>query len=131
MQRLKGSNKTRQPLVRCEDPDFDEYDALTTLAQETPKGQPLFPMTRIGFYFVMQRAGKKAGIAQTLAHPHILRHSIAHHLIDQTGVPVLQTYLGHACGASTLIYTKLDDAQACAAVAGVMGWNTPAQAVSL
>lgn len=67
-----------------------------------PPHEPL----KTGAVEIMLRAvGKDAGIK---AHPHMLRHSFASHMIEQ-GVPVnyVQSMLGHRCMSSTQVYIHI------------------------
>jgi integrase/recombinase XerC len=42
-------------------------------------------------------------------HPHVLRHSMASHVLQSSGdLRAVQELLGHASIASTQIYTRLD-----------------------
>jgi integrase len=113
-QRLKGSNKTTQPLLK------GERDALLALAAST-KGR-LFPMSRVTFWRKMQRYGHEAGIAQHAAHPHVLRHTAGRlGYLGGMGIPELQRYLGHVSGSNTLVYLEASESEACVAFAAAIG----------
>jgi hypothetical protein len=45
-----------------------------------------------------------------------LKHTILSELIGKAGIPATQRWAGHKSGSSTLIYTKVDDETAAAAV---------------
>ncbi len=66
---------------------------------------------RIGARSVQQRvaaAALRAGLPQHV-HPHMLRHSMASHVLQSSGdLRAVQELLGHASIAATQIYTKLD-----------------------
>lgn len=66
-------------------------------------------MLRGGLWNIMQRWGKRAGIAKSRLHPHVLRHSFATHL-QRRGMDLrtLQELLGHASIATTEKYAHLD-----------------------
>jgi integrase len=120
VRRLKGSNKTTQPLVSHSDPLLDEKAALTALASAKRKSERLFPITRQAFGQKMHQYGKAAGLPIHLCHPHVLKHTIAMHAIRAAGIEHVRQYLGHVSMQSTGEYLKVSDAEASAAVQSVL-----------
>jgi len=69
----------------------------------TRKGKP---MTARMIQYMVQKYGREAGII-THVHPHLIRHSIASHLIDEgANVEAVRQTLGHEDLATTSIYLK-------------------------
>lgn len=121
VQRLKGSMRTTQPLVRSSDPLYDE-SPLIALAQTLPSGGRLFPFSRVTFWRAVQRAGRAAGLPAHLCHPHAAKHTCAK-LAIAGGIRIdeLKQYLGHVSLASTGAYLASDDQSASLAFAAAMG----------
>lgn len=115
--RLKGSDTTVQPLIVDREPLLNEREALETLAGSTAKASPIFPFSRIHYFRLFRKYAKRAGLPEHKWHPHCLKHSIARHHIRSMGIENMQRYLGHKSMASTGVYLKATDEQACAAMA--------------
>lgn len=117
VQRLKGSLKTTQPLVRSADPELNEAEHLMVLADLAGPTGRLFSMTRDGFYKLMKRAGERAGIPSHKCHPHALKHGCAMATIG-AGIENCRQYLGHRSISSTGEYLRVHDDEAAKAVSG-------------
>lgn len=77
------------------------------LTSRQSREKPLSPST------INQRFKKyasKAGIPKDLRHVHVLRHSIAVHLLNANwGAEDVQDWLGHKCISSTMVYAKVSN----------------------
>lgn len=122
LNRLKGSNATVQPLVYHPDSLLDEKTRMMTYAQTVKPGQKLFPLTRFKVDKLMKRYGAKAGIPRPLCHAHVLKHSLAKHMLKRgADLPTIQQYLGHKSLSSTGEYLKSNDIEASANLSRIMG----------
>jgi integrase len=117
IERKKKSLPTVQPLVEDENPLLSEKAPLIEYVRGMHGNQRIFKVGRKQFWRLMQRYCWQAGIIPHLSHPHILKHTCAMQIIDSAPIHVVQKYLGHKSGASTLAYLKISDADASAAVA--------------
>lgn len=64
-------------------------------------------LTRQGAWYVLKSRARKVGLGQKF-HPHVLRHSMATHMVEAgADLRVVQEILGHASVSTTEIYTKV------------------------
>src|SRR5262249_27730176 len=132
IQRLKGSLRTTQPLYAHRgQPLLDEVAAVRSWLKVRPSdGSDFLFMSQKGgrldrtqFFRVFQAVADAAGLPPEKRHPHVLKHSLASHLIaGNVNLALVKQALGHRSISSTMIYVGTTDGQAAEAVqAALMG----------
>lgn len=118
--RLKHSEKCSQPYQYYPDPVLDESAKLTLLSSQVDDRDLIFPMSRFGFNDFFKKAVIHAGLNPLLAHPHVLKHSLAMAIIG-TGIKETQTRLGHKNLSSTGFYLDLSEEEAAKRINAYLG----------
>jgi integrase/recombinase XerD len=73
-------------------------------------------MHRSQFFAIFRGCAVAAGVPQAKWHPHVLKHSLATHLIStNVNLAVVKQALGHKSIGSTMVYVSVSDGQAGAA----------------
>lgn len=121
VERLKGSLKTIQPLISSAHPLLNEREPLIEYAANAPYFQPLFKMSAVQVWRLMQRYGEQAGLPTHLRHPHVLKHSCCAHLIETQPISVVREWVGHKSIASTGFYLRMSADEVARRVQGVLG----------
>jgi integrase len=109
LHRIKGSLSGEHPLQP------DEARALKAWLKEKGEGSPVLfpsrrnlPISRQMLDVLMKRYGAEAGVPKEKRHFHVLKHSIATHLLDaDADLRFLQDWLGHANIQNTVVYASL------------------------
>jgi integrase/recombinase XerD len=125
--RLKGSLESTQTLLKVKGNSlFDEKAALKAwLAVRQPdadnfvfNSQKSTQLNRITVYKLFKAIAKKAGLGETLQHPHVLKHTAAMLMVQQgANAFLIRQHLGHRSFDSTLAYVNPSDSEASAAAA--------------
>jgi integrase/recombinase XerD len=120
--RLKGSLDSVQNFMKVKgNPLFDEEKAFRTwLAERKPdadnfvfNSQKSTQLNRVTVFKLFRLICKKAGLPESLAHPHVLKHTAAMLLVKQnTNAFLIRQHLGHRSFESTLQYVNASDKQA-------------------
>ena len=93
----------------------DEVKAVKVWLRQRRDGNPyLFPsqrktpISRRTLDYIMKRYGKRADIPPDKRHFHVLKHSIATHLLEAgADIRFVQDWLGHKQISSTIIYAQI------------------------
>ncbi len=109
LHRLKGSLSGQHPL------QADEARALKAWLKSRDTNSPILfpsrrglPISRQMLDVLMKGYGEEAAIPKGKRHFHVLKHSIATHLLDAGAeLRFLQDWLGHSNIQNTVIYTAL------------------------
>lgn len=120
--RLKGSRRTVQPIVRHPgQPLLDEQKALAKWrkVRNGDGSNALFTsrkgghLTREQVYRIFRQHAEAAGLGPEKCFVHVLKHSLASHLIAAgDNLCNVQVSLGHASLSSTQAYVHVSDQQA-------------------
>ena len=110
----KGSKERLIPVGKPALRAIEEYAAQGRAKLARKPGVPyLFvnqrgaKLSRVGFWKILSRYGRAAGIATPLT-PHLVRHSFATHLLERgADLRSIQMMLGHSDIATTQIYTQV------------------------
>ena len=126
IRRLKGSLHTVQPLYQHRgQPLLDEAAAVRAwLRKRVDDGSDyLFTsqkggkLSRIQFFRNFQRIAEDAGLTVEKRHPHVLKHSLASHLVaGNANLALIRQALGHRSINSTMAYIGTSDDQAAEAL---------------
>jgi len=126
IRRLKGSLHTVQPLYQHRgQPLLDEAAAVRAwLRKRVADGSDyLFTsqkggkLSRIQFFRNFQKIAEETGLSPEKRHPHVLKHSLASHLVmGNANLALIRQALGHRSINSTLAYIGTSDAQAAEAL---------------
>lgn len=112
----KGSKERVVPVSKEVIGDVLEYVEYRKQAIGNRKNTWMFPslrslsghMTRDGFFKNLKKLAIKAGISPQKVHPHVLRHSFATRLVNNSAdLRSIQKMLGHENVATTEIYTHI------------------------
>jgi site-specific recombinase XerD len=130
VKRKKGSLHTIQPLTAHRgQPLLDEIKALRAWlkVRRDDGSRALFTSQKGGALSrehvcrIFKTVAERAGIAKEKRFVHILKHSIASHLVGKMDIALLRQVLGHRNIQNTMIYAHADDKAASkAATAALM-----------
>jgi type 1 fimbriae regulatory protein FimB len=130
IERLKGSLRTTQAVTEHRgEPLLNELKALRAwLGDRTADGSDfLFTSQKGGrldrsqFFRLFQTVATQAGIPSEKRHPHVLKHSIASHLVSaNVNLALVKQQLGHKSIGSTIRYVTMSDQEASVATTGAL-----------
>ena len=120
--RLKGSLRTTQALTEHRgEPLLNEIKALRLWLRKRPNDGSDFlfvsqkggRLDRTQFFRLFQAIGTSAGLPPEKRHPHVLKHSLAGHLVAaNVNLALVKQQLGHKSISSTMRYVATTDKQA-------------------
>ena len=127
IRRLKGSLASTQNLLKVKGNSlFDEKAALKAwlAIREADADEFVFnsqkstQMNRSTVFRMFREIAIKAGLGETLQHPHVLKHTAAMLMVQQgVNAFLIRQHLGHRSFDSTLAYVNPSDSEASAASA--------------
>ena len=125
--RLKGSLESTQNLLKVKgNPLFNEVAVLKAwLDIRQPdadnyvfNSQKSTRLDRVTVYKLFKANARKAGLGESLQHPHVLKHTAAMLMVHAgANAFLIRQHLGHRSFDSTLAYVNPSDADASAAAA--------------
>ncbi len=128
--RLKGSLRTTQAVTEHRgEPLLNELKALREWLRRRPddRSEYLFTSQKGGrldrsqFFRLFRTIASEAGLPAEKQHPHVLKHSIASHLVSaNVNLALVKQQLGHKSIGSTIRYVKMSDQQASKATASAL-----------
>lgn len=120
--RLKGSLRTTQALAEHRgEPLLNELKALREWLRERQSDGSDYLFTsqkggrlhRSQFFRLFRDVARQAGLAPEKQHPHVLKHSLASHLVQaNVNLALVKQQLGHKSIGSTMRYISTTDKQA-------------------
>lgn len=125
--RLKGSLDSTQNLLKVKgNPLFNELAVLKAWLDVRKadadshvfNSQKSTRLNRVTVFRLFKAIARKAGLPETLQHPHVLKHTAAMLMVRQgANAFLIRQHLGHRSFDSTLAYVNPSDAEASAAAA--------------
>ena len=122
VERLKGSLRTTQALTEHRgEPLLNELKAVREWLRLRPSDGSDYLFTsqkggrlhRSQLFRLFRAIARDAGLAPEKQHPHVLKHSIATHLISaNVNLALVKQQLGHKSIGSTMRYISTSDQQA-------------------
>jgi type 1 fimbriae regulatory protein FimE len=130
IRRLKGSLSQVQPLYQHRgQPLLDEIAALRAWLKARPADGSDFLFTsqkggrldRTQLFRIFRACAESAGLPPEKRHPHVLKHSLASHLVaGNVNLALIRQVLGHRSITSTMQYVGTSDGQAAEAAQAAM-----------
>ena len=122
VQRLKGSLRTTQALTEHRgEPLLNELRSLREWLRQRPDDGSDFlfnsqkggRLDRSQFFRLFRAIACEAGLPAEKRHPHVLKHSLASHLVSaNVNLALVKQQLGHKSIGSTIRYIATSDQQA-------------------